>query len=100
MAFSEPRHLSLEVLQRLDALKSIEKDLDRDGDKLEQLPNVKAVLQAYRTGSLKWHPGLVTYWSEGTQLCQPRPFDWDEFETINAAVKGNRSFWTERVSSL
>ncbi|KAJ6122913.1 hypothetical protein N7512_005378 [Penicillium capsulatum] len=95
MVSSESEHLSLETVQRVDTLKAIEKNLIANGDEHGQLPNVRAVLEAYRSGDLAWYPNLVTYWSEGKQLCKPRPFDWDEFEVINASVQGHRSFWTE-----
>lgn len=63
-----------------------------------QIPNIDALINAYETKSLSWNPGLVTYWSGGRKLCEPRPFDWDEFEAINKANAGFKSFWTEGVS--
>ncbi|KAJ5290890.1 hypothetical protein N7478_000141 [Penicillium angulare] len=39
--------------------------------------------------------GLVTYWSRGTQISQPRPFDWDECLAINNHHNGTTSFWVE-----
>ncbi|KAJ5703355.1 hypothetical protein N7493_011744 [Penicillium malachiteum] len=63
--------------------------------KARQQENIKAVLQAYMSGQLQWMEGYVTYWSKGQQLCQPRLFDWDEFEAIYDRVDGNSSFWTE-----
>lgn len=69
-----------------------------DGDKNSQIPNIQAILQAYRSKSLTWTDGLVTYWAKGKKLCEPRPFDWDEFEAINSANGGHKSFWVEGVS--
>lgn len=54
-------------------------------------------MDAYRSKSLPWAIGLVTYWAKGKQLCQPRPFDWDEFEAINTANEDHKSFWVEGV---
>jgi hypothetical protein len=69
-----------------------------DGDKNNQMANIKSILEAYRTKSLPWVTGLVTYWAKGKQLCQPRPFNWDEFEAINAPNGGDKGFWVEGVS--
>lgn len=76
----------------------MQSEISRKGDKYEQLPNLKAILKAYREGTLKAWPGLVTYWSDGKQLCQPRPFDWAECEAINRANEGTKAFFTEPVS--
>ncbi|KAJ5641470.1 hypothetical protein N7490_005470 [Penicillium lividum] len=93
----EPSHLSWEVIQRIDTLKGIRKDILKE-DKYEQLSNVDAILDAYRKGKLTRNAGrtrLVTYWSKGVQLSQPRRFDWDEFDAINDLHKGEKSFWVE-----
>lgn len=97
MAEGEPAGLGWDVYRRLHTLKAIQADLEKDGDSYEQLSNVRAVIEAYRSGQLGWNPGLITYWSNGVQLCQPRPFDWDEFEAINAKYKGHNNFFTEPV---
>ncbi|KAJ5640183.1 uncharacterized protein N7484_008045, partial [Penicillium longicatenatum] len=44
--------------------------------------------------------GLVTYWSHGDQLCQPRPFNWEEFDAINDAHEGYVGFWVEGKPQL
>lgn len=75
----------------------MEVDLQNDRDPYRQLPNLRAVLSAYRRGTLEWCEGLVTYWANGRQLCQPRPFDWDELEAINAKHNDVAGFWTEGV---
>lgn len=94
---SEKEGLSWSVVQRVAELRKIESHLKKRGnDKKTQLPNVQAVLAAYRQQSLEW-TGHVTYWSKGKQLCQPRPFDWNEFDAINAAYKGHEGFWVEGV---
>ncbi|KAJ5641298.1 hypothetical protein N7490_005298 [Penicillium lividum] len=86
--------LSQAIIQRLDNLDSIWEGIYNNGDELSQLTNIELVMDAYRSGELEW-TGLVTYWSCGQQLCQPRPFNWDEFEAINNRNNGSRSFWTE-----
>jgi hypothetical protein len=85
------------ILQRVDELRKIEEELEKE-DKHDQLQNVQVLLQAYRGGALQWHPGLVTYWHKGTQLCHPRPFYWKEFEVLNAHCGGTSGFWMEGVS--
>lgn len=75
---------------------NIERGIDSDKDK--QLPNIKSIMYAYENHHLDWTPGLVTYWSKGQPLCAPRPFDWDEFEAINKANDGHKSFLVEGVS--
>lgn len=86
------------MYERLDGLKTIQAGLEKEGDRYNQIPNIQAIIAAYRSRKLDWNvTGMVTYWSKGTQLCQPRPFDWDEFEAINSKHEGHSSFWTEGV---
>jgi hypothetical protein len=99
MASSEKGTYSWDVLQRIDSLKTMEKWFETEQDEYNQLPNVKALLEAYRSRKLDWYGGLVTYWSHGRQLCEPRPHCWHEFEAINRKHKGWESFWVEGVSS-
>jgi hypothetical protein len=96
MSENEPEDLSPDVYERINSLRAIQKDLKKS-DKTHQLPNLQAILQAYLDGKLHWTPGLITYWSNGVKLCEPRPFNWDEFEAINAAHGRGGSFWTEGV---
>lgn len=94
----EPKGLSRATYERLDTLKSIKQAIDGGHDPLQEKENVDAILKAYRSGQLEWIPDLVTYWSKGNQLCLPRRFDWDEFQVINEAHAGHKSFWVEGVS--
>lgn len=82
----ERRGLSWKVIERIAVLKDLEGCLQKE-DQYEKLSNVKAILNAYRSQTLDW-TGLITYWSKGVQLCEPRPFDWDEFEAINQKHDG------------
>ncbi|KAJ5365932.1 hypothetical protein N7517_008818 [Penicillium concentricum] len=91
---SEPGNHSLEVLKRLEILRNMEVEL-QSLDDFNQLPNVRALLKAYRGGTLHWNQEMVTYWSKGVQLCEPRPFNWDEFEVLNAHHSGRTGFWME-----
>lgn len=97
MARGEPLGLDWNVIQRIDCLKKMKEEVSNSDEK-GQIPNLDAILKAYRTGKLQW-TGLVTYWSKGKQLCEPRPFNWDEFEAINRKFDGHKAFWVEGVST-
>ncbi|KAJ5113362.1 hypothetical protein N7456_001896 [Penicillium angulare] len=88
---------SFEVAQSLDNLLFIKKSLEKK-DTYKQLSNVRALIKAYKSGKLDWYPGLVTYWSHGKQLCQPRPFSWKEFYLVNRKHDGWESFWVEGLN--
>ncbi|KAJ5587858.1 uncharacterized protein N7459_003623 [Penicillium hispanicum] len=51
-AVGEPAGLGWPVYQRLDNLKQTQTQLENDGDKYEQLPNIKAIIEAYRSKRL------------------------------------------------
>ncbi|KAJ5116222.1 hypothetical protein N7456_000570 [Penicillium angulare] len=89
--------VSWDVIHRLESLSRIIAKLVEDGDKYEEMANVKALMVAYASQKLVWNNGLVTYWSRGVQLSQPRPFDWDEFEAINKKYNGDKGFWVEGI---
>lgn len=94
----EPPGLGQNIYRRLSQLKKLVEDLQANGDSYGQIVNANAIMDAYRAGTLRDWPGLITYWSNGRRLCEPRPFDWDEFEAINRANNGDMSFFTEGVS--
>jgi hypothetical protein len=94
--------LSWPVVQRLEVLAKILEWLGKEDEKDEyqQVENVKAIIKAYKDKTLDWNPDLVTYWSKGAQLCQPRPFKMDEFMHINVQHEGHTGFWVEGVCIL
>lgn len=92
----EPEGLHWEVYQRLDNLKFIKKGFEEKGDPNEQLLNVEALLSSYRSSKLTWTQGLVTYWSRGVQLCEPKKFQGDECEKLGR--EHGEGFWVEGVS--
>ncbi|KAJ5817365.1 hypothetical protein N7447_009598 [Penicillium robsamsonii] len=94
MALERPG-LSWPVAQRLKTLNSMSEWLDSKGDEYELAPNVTSLIAAYRSGQLRWNDGLVTYWSKGVQLCQPRPFKWNEYKLISDEHHGQKGFWVE-----
>lgn len=86
------------MVQRLQGLIRIDKKLRQD-DKYNKLAIVQVIMRAYRSGKLKWNPGLVTYWAASKgQLCQPRPLDWAEFREVQKLHPDETSFWIEGVS--
>jgi hypothetical protein len=90
--------LSWKAVQRVQDLEGTLEFLEEEGDDDKQISNVRSLLDAYRSRKLEWNVGLVTYWSYGEQLCQPRPFDWEEFREINRQHEGHQGFWVEGVS--
>lgn len=100
MRFTGSDGLSWDTIERVHTLEAMKTDLANTTDPNEQLPNIDALLRAYKAGALEWNTGLFTYWSRGVQICQPRPFNWDEFEAINAHYNGVKGFWTEGVIYL
>ncbi|KAJ5281567.1 hypothetical protein N7478_006939 [Penicillium angulare] len=93
-----PGH-TFEVAQCLENLLFIEESLQKkDSDEYKQLPNVRALIKAYKSKALDWNQGLVTYWSHGRQLCQPRPLSWKEFYAVNRMHDGWESFWVEGLN--
>ncbi|KOS43716.1 hypothetical protein ACN38_g5396 [Penicillium nordicum] len=97
MRFPGSEELSWETVQRVYELQMMKTDLESTTDDEEQLQNIEALLKAYKSGALDWNAGLVTYWMKGAQISQPRPFDWDELEAINAHHEGDKGFWVEGV---
>jgi hypothetical protein len=98
MIAAEPG-LSWAVISRIGSLKSIREELVASGDHTEQLPNVDAIIAAYRSGELNWWPGYVTFWSKGKKLGRAKKFDVDEFLEVNRKHDGHKGFWVEGVCS-
>lgn len=97
MRFPGSEELSWDTIQRVHQLEAMETELASAGDEYDRLPNIEAILEAYKSGKLDWYTGLVTYWSKGSRICQPRPFDWDEFEAISSHYEDHKGLWTEGV---
>lgn len=95
MINSEPKNLSWEVVQRLDALKQIQAHLEKE-DKHEHLSTVKAIIDAYRSGQLSLDgTGMVTFWSYGKLIAGPKDLEFNELYALNAK-HGPNGFWLER----
>ncbi|KAJ5702859.1 hypothetical protein N7488_010407 [Penicillium malachiteum] len=89
--------LEWDVVKRLESLVFLEEwfDKEKDSDEYEQLVNVKALIKAYKSKTLEFTPGLVTYWWGGVQHSQPRPHKWDEYFALWRESGAGKSFWVE-----
>ncbi|KAJ5548316.1 hypothetical protein N7513_005550 [Penicillium frequentans] len=90
------QYIEYEILALFENLGWLIRDREIAQDEPEGLGirNIRAILKAYREGNLDLN-GLITYWSHGDRLCQPRPFNWEEFDAINDAHEGHVGFWVE-----
>lgn len=94
---SEDPSLPRDVLSRLKTLMLIEKHIEEDGDTCEQMVNVKAVEEAYRTKQLRLDRGWVSYWSNGKQISNGLvKFDYDDVDRCGEMCQGV-PFWVEGV---
>ena len=98
MTNSEPEGLSWEIVQRLDCLKKLEGSLEEEEYNDDNLSNVKAIMNAYRSRKLNWDGDSVTYWSNGELITGPKKLDMEELYALNAK-HGPKGFWVEGVSS-
>lgn len=85
------------VIQRIKQLDEIAKWLTETKNPYEFLTIVKNVKQEYMNGTLQMNPGLVTYWSKGKRICEPRPYSDAEFTAISGEHDGSKAFWVEGV---
>lgn len=98
MARNEPEGLGTKVYQRLDSLKKTYRYFEEISANHPQLKNLRAVLEAYRSKKLEVRPNMMTYWAEGVQLCNYRPWDWDEFgEFADTHGAEEQKLWPEQV---
>lgn len=101
MIASEPAGLDNAVIARLNTLKTMKTILERDGDENEQLPNVNALIKAYRSRKLSWsYEAKVTYWNKGKQLSKPRDFKFDDLLDFHKKHDTGKGFWVEGVSTF
>ncbi|KAJ6007868.1 hypothetical protein N7540_011844 [Penicillium herquei] len=85
------------VIQRLEALRTIQDHLEKIGDPVGELPNVIAIIAAYQNRQLEWN-GLTTYWAQGKMIGGPSPFAWSDFRKLNTQEnRGNGAFWVEGI---
>ncbi|CRL23838.1 unnamed protein product [Penicillium camemberti] len=95
MVHSEPAGLSWDIVRRLEHLKNIDKYLSTKGDPDNQLPNVKAIIKAYRERKLGWSRGWVSYWSKGVQLNAPQKFDAELHKKLAREYDTTKAWWVE-----
>lgn len=108
---SEPEGLGFNEIMRLKSLEAIKVALLRDGDDYDQMKNITAMMEKYRSFELSWWPGHVTYWANGVQLSDFEEFNWERFRELSdkhfdrtknkndsSSVKGYGGIWVEGVS--
>lgn len=91
---SMPQGLSWKVITRIKNLEKIQEYLLKNGDLYNQLVNVNALIEAYRSKKLDWD-GQVTYLSNGAPLARMK-FHWGDVHMYNDRCNGD-SFWVEGV---
>lgn len=74
----------------------IEAAIVKNGDPCKELPNVRALMAAYRKGKLEFD-GRVTYWSGGEKVGEAAKFEVEDFRKLNKGNKGEKGFWVEGV---
>ncbi|KAJ5358668.1 uncharacterized protein N7496_011081 [Penicillium cataractarum] len=95
--------LSWNVVNRIIQLQGVAKHLEgrhqagREGE-YERFQTVLAIKKAYQEGDLDLHEGLVTYWSKGRRLCEPRPYEYAEMMAINGRHGKEGGFWVEEMT--
>ncbi|KAJ5724859.1 hypothetical protein N7493_006587 [Penicillium malachiteum] len=90
--------LSWPTICRLQSLKIIEEELERQGDPCKELLNVRAIMNAYQSRYLEVD-GNATFWCNGELLAGPQRFEWEDFWRLNTAENRKGSgFWLEHIS--
>ena len=85
------------MVNRIGCLQRIEKHLIKTEDPCKELPNVRAIIEAYRSGELAWDEN-TTYWCQGKKIAGPSIFSWDDFRKYNTKEnRGHGGFWVEGV---
>ncbi|KAJ5291945.1 hypothetical protein N7478_001196 [Penicillium angulare] len=95
----EPAGLSWEIVQRLDSLKFLEESCkqDTEGKYPCNEVNIKAIMAAYRKGSIEWYnDAKVTIWFRGGQFVGgPTEFDETTVARLYEQFGGEHGLWVE-----
>lgn len=90
--------LDLAPIERVENLKFIKSELQKDNDPCRELPNVNSIIEAYLNGDIPCD-GSVTYWAQGKLLLGPTEFSWEKFYELNTEEnRQDGGFWVEGVS--
>ncbi|KAJ5633494.1 hypothetical protein N7528_001336 [Penicillium herquei] len=93
----ENKGLDLYVIYRLKDLEGMKDEFEKNGDKRRLLPNINAIIKAYRSKDLAWQDGLVTYWAKGEKVSgKPKEFTWEDYDVYcEKNGGGSENFWVE-----
>ncbi|KAJ5151582.1 hypothetical protein N7492_009877 [Penicillium capsulatum] len=94
-----PKGLDQAVYDRLRELEWIKQALGKDKAQPSQIPNVKAVIKAYKSGKLVLGKDQVVYFAGGQQLGAPQAWDQNEYLKIQRANQNRGAFWVEGANS-
>jgi hypothetical protein len=72
--------------------------LGRTGDPYDDLPNIVALLHAYRCRRMVYQEGRVTYWYKGVCIGGPGEYDAEEHKRLAQAQEEPRKVWVEGLS--
>jgi hypothetical protein len=72
-------------------------ELEEEDPSDPHIPNIKAIMDAYRSGDLKIVPGLVTHWARGVKVAGPMQ-DGNTLELFEKYARPEGYLWTEKVS--
>ena len=92
----EPKGLGEQVYQRVYELRFLEFDLAKKHDPQKQLPNVRAVLKAYRSGRLNLVEGKVIFYIDGEPLGGPQEWNVEKFLTVRKE-RPEAALWVEGI---
>ncbi|KAJ5096119.1 hypothetical protein NUU61_005475 [Penicillium alfredii] len=97
---SEPEGLPWKVCDRLDRLKGLVEHMMNQEFDNPRLPNVLAIMAAYRSRELDYEEGMATYWYEGRKVAGPVPWDIYECMAISDqyAAKNRLAFTVEGMT--
>lgn len=95
-------NLDFKTRDRLYELKKFEEFYKDESLDHPQLLNIRAVQNAYKSGTLKIQsPGIVTYFVDGVQITEPALWTFEKHvELVKIHAPDKNKLWGEKVSNL
>ena len=94
---NEPASLKEQAYKRIYELRLLELDLVAKRDPQNQLPNVRALLKAYRSGDLEIQKGQVIFYLDGVPLGEPKEWNVKEYLAIQKEKAPEAVLWVEGI---